>query len=168
MRMLLRSCAMSLMAALAACGPSGEQRARDTAAAAGADTTAAGGMQGMQGMGGMHDMPGMGGQMGGRMMEDMQSHMQMMMGASADSMKAMLSMHRQMVANMISQMNREMRQMNMTGDASWTTTLDSLRQDLVRMPEMSAAELKSFMPSHRARVMRLMEMHRKMMTDMTK
>jgi hypothetical protein len=159
MQTLLRSSVMTLLAALAACG-AGDRDDTDTAAATGGATVDTSG-----GMGGTRDMGGM---MGGKMMEDMQSHMRMMIGASADSMKTMLSIHRQMVANMISQMNREMKQMNMTGDASWTATMDSLRQDLVRMPEMSTAELKRFMPAHRARVMRLIEMHRKMMADMMK
>lgn len=123
---------------------------------AAADTGAApGGMQGMEGMGGS-----------GGMMEEMQAHMRMMDGASADSMRAMLPMHRQMVANMISQFDREMRQMNMKADAAWQATIDSLRQDNIRMPEMSANELRTFMPEHRTRVMRLMDMHRSMMGNM--
>jgi hypothetical protein len=100
------------------------------------------------------------------MMEQMRAHMRMMDGASADSLKAMLPMHRQMAANMVSQFDREMRDMNMKADARWTATLDSLRRDLVRLPEMSATELRTFMPAHRTRVMRLMEMHRSMMGGM--
>jgi hypothetical protein len=38
-----------------------------------------------------------------------------------------MALHRQMVANMISQMNREMRDMNAAGDAAWTATIDSVR-----------------------------------------
>ena len=71
----------------------------------------------------------------------------------------MLPMHRQMAANMIAQMNREMVDMNMAADAGWTATVDSLRQDLVRMPEMRGAELRSLMPGHQARLERLMQMH---------
>ncbi|MBI4543968.1 MAG: hypothetical protein HY703_02085 [Gemmatimonadetes bacterium] len=111
-------------------------------------------------------MPGMPGMQAGGMMGQMQTHMQMMRGLSADSMKAMLPTHRQMVANMISQMNRDMRDMNMAADAQWNATVDSLRQDLTRMPEMGAQELHAFMPPHGARVMRLLEMHRSMMAGM--
>jgi len=118
------------------------------------------------GMQGMKGMEGMGGMM--EMMSQMQSHMRMMEAAGADSMKAMLPMHRQMVANMISQMNSEMRGMNMKADSAWQATIDSLRQDLVRMPEMSAAELHTFMPRHGARMTRLMDMHRSMMGSMKK
>jgi hypothetical protein len=37
---------------------------------------------------------------------------------------------------------------------------------MTRMPDMSAAELQAFMPEHRARMMRLMDMHRSMMSSM--
>ncbi len=147
-----RSNALTVITALflAACaGGDDRDGAADTAAPAG-DTAQAG----MQGMG------------GGGMMEQMQAHMRMMNGAGADSMQAMLPMHRQMVANMISQFGREMREMNMTADAAWLATIDSLRQDNIRMPEMSASELRAFMPEHGARVMRLMDMHRSMMANM--
>jgi hypothetical protein len=88
-----------------------------------------------------------------------------MHGARGDSLKAMLPTHRQTAANLIAQMNREMRQMNMPADPAWTATVDSLRQDLVRMPEMGAAELQSAMPAHAARLGRLMRMHRSMTDD---
>ena len=74
--------------------------------------------------------------------------------------------HRQMVANMIAQFNKDMRDMNMPGDNAWNATVDSLRQDLMRMPEMRASELQQFMSAHGPRVTRLMESHRKMMSDM--
>ncbi|MDB4951633.1 MAG: hypothetical protein JWM27_4282 [Gemmatimonadetes bacterium] len=95
-------------------------------------------------------------------MEEMQAHLQAIRGASGDSMRAMLPAHRQMTANMLASMGREMREMDMKGDAAWDATADSLRQDLVRMPEMDSAELKGFMPAHQARLERLMEMHRRM------
>ena len=149
--------------ALTACGTERDDRnaAADTPAAAGqADTT--GQMAGhMPGMGGMDS-----GMMGVAGMAEMQAHMRMMAGTSADSMQAMLPMHRQMVANMLSRMNGEMRQMNMAGDAAWTATVDSLRQDLVRMPELSGQELRDLMPAHHTRMTRLMQMHERMMADM--
>ncbi len=70
-------------------------------------------------------------------------HMNTMEGLTGDSLKAMMPMHRQMAANMLAQMSREMQSMNMTGDSSWTATTDSVRADLARMPEMSAAGLKA-------------------------
>lgn len=144
---------------LTACGGE-EQAAEETPQAAIAEQPA-GGMEGMQGMEGM---PGM--QMGGGMMEQMQAHMQAMAGESGEQFKANLPQHRQMVANMIAQMNREMRDMNMASDQEWNSTIDAVREDLRRLPEMSVSELQTFMPEHRQRVMRLMEMHRGMMGEM--
>lgn len=158
-RIPFRGAVLTVAAAsfLAACARDNGQGAGATSAAG---TTAAQDTAGMQGMAGMEAMAG------GGMMGQMQAHMRMMDGATADSIKAMLPMHRQMLANMISQFDREMRQMNMKSDGAWQATLDSLRQDNLRLPEMSAAELRSFMPAHGARVMRLMDMHRSMMADM--
>ncbi|MGK2962116.1 MAG: hypothetical protein ACSLFK_08210 [Gemmatimonadaceae bacterium] len=113
-----------------------------------------GGMQGMQGM--------QGGMMGG-MMDSMQTQMRMMEGVSEDDLKAMLPAHRTMAANMLSQLEGEMRKMNMQPDMKWKALTDSIRQDLVRMPEVSASETRSFMAQHGARIMRLTQMHRSMM-----
>ncbi|HEU0300839.1 MAG TPA: hypothetical protein VFR37_15360 [Longimicrobium sp.] len=147
-----RNCLL-LSLALPACG--GPDAAQEKAAAPpAAAPTGVGAAPGMQGMGGMQ---------GGGMMEEMQTHMRSMQGAGGDSLRAMLPMHRQMAANMIARMNREMRDMNMAAGAGWTATVDSLRQDLVRMPEMDAEELHAFMLAHEGRLNRLMEMHREMM-----
>ncbi|MEX2553481.1 MAG: hypothetical protein WD627_10840 [Actinomycetota bacterium] len=129
---------------------------------------ASGGMGGMEGMPGMPGMQGMGGmQMDDSMMDEMRAHMQAMQGGTGQQFAENLPQHRQMVANMISQMNREMREMDMAADEAWNELLEELRQDLREMPEMSAQELESFMPEHRARVMRLMEMHQGMMGSMS-
>lgn len=145
--------------ALAACSGGRDSKASADSAAPAGDTA----QMAMSDMKGMTGMNGMG---SNAMMEQMQSHMRMMSGAGADSMQTMLPMHRQMVANMISQFGNEMREMNMKADAEWTATVDSLRQDNIRMPDMSASELRTFMSGHSARVMRLVEMHRSMMAKM--
>jgi hypothetical protein len=135
---------------VAACGAEQERSDPDPAESGVAPT------DGMEGMEGMQD----------GMMEQMAAHMQMMDGAGADSLHAMMPTHRQTAANMLARMNREMRDMNMTADAAWNATVDSLRQDLTRMPELTGSELEAIMPGHRARMMRLMEMHRTMMSEM--
>ena len=134
------------------------------------DSASAGSMSGMP-MQGMEGMKGMAGgdssAMGGMtMMADMQKQMDAMMKASPEQMKAMLPMHRQMAANMLAQMNTQMRTMNMPANAAWTATVDSVRQDLVRLPEQSAQQLKDAVPAHHARMMRLMQMHGSMMKGM--
>jgi O-methyltransferase involved in polyketide biosynthesis len=100
------------------------------------------------------------------MMEQMTSHMQMMETVSGDSMLTMLAAHRQMGENMLDRMTDEMRDMNMQPDARWNATADSVRQDMMRMGGFSAAELQASMPEHRARMARLMDMHRTMMGSM--
>ncbi len=158
-RLTTTTLVLGLAAALAACGGGGEKPGAGDSARA--DTGAsAGGMQGMPGMGGMGEKQDSG------MMAQMQSHMRLMDGASADSLGAMLPAHRQMVANMLAQMNQEMRSMKMAENSPWHALVDSLRQDLVHMPEMNPTELKAFMPAHRARITRLMEMHSAMMGSM--
>jgi hypothetical protein len=157
----IRFAALSLLLAAAACGGDGEsadQAAATDTGSVGASAADTGGMKGMEGM----SMDGM----EGGMDEAMRSHMQSMQGATGDSLMAMMPMHRQMAANMLSRMNREMGEMNMPGDAAWTAVVDSVRQDLARMPEMSASELQSFMPAHEGRLNRLSEMHRTMMANM--
>lgn len=107
-------------------------------------------------------MPGMAGA-SGNMTAQMEAHLQMVAGANADSLRAMLPMHRQMVANMISQFERDMQGMNMSGNTAWQATLDSVRQDNSRLSGMSADEVQAFMPAHMARVRRLIDMHHSMM-----
>jgi hypothetical protein len=138
----------------------GDERdvSRDTDAGGIGTDTGMAGMEGMRGgMAGMGSTP---------MMADMDAHMGTMRNASADSMKAMLPMHRQMVANLISQLEREMRDMKMTGDAAWNATIDSLRQDLRVMPDLSAQALRDLMPAHSLRVRRVTDTHRSMMAGM--
>ena len=121
----------------------------------------------------MPAMPGMPGMAGGadaslvdRMMASMDTALQRSDGVAADSLAALLPAHRQAVANLIAEMNAEMRGMSMTGDAAWTATIDSLRQDLVAFPELGRDALARAMTTHRGRVVRLMEMHRSMMRGM--
>ena len=161
-----------LAVVLSACAK--KETAVDTAGAAmragSGDSATAGGVSGMpmQGMGGMKGMAGGDSSAMGSMsmMADMQKQMDAMMKASPEQMKAMLPMHRQMAANMLAQMNTQMRTMNMPANAAWTATIDSVRQDLVRLPEQSAQQLKDAMPAHHARMMRLMQMHGGMMRGM--
>jgi hypothetical protein len=154
--MLPHALAALLTITAAACETSDDRAATDTQAGAAADTSPMAGMP----RGGM-----MGGAMSA-MMDSMHTHMQMMDTMSASSMQAMLPMHRQMVGNVLSQMNAEMRQMNMPADTAWNATLDSVRQDLTGMPEMSGQQLRDMMPAHHARLTRLMQMHRDMMSRM--
>jgi hypothetical protein len=155
-RINLVSCLFTMTLLAAACG--GSEHASQNAALD--SPAAAGGMEGMQ----MPPSPTQQPETG--MDADLRAHMDMMRGATGDSLAAMLPQHRQMAANMLARMNREMSQMNMTANAAWTATVDSLRQDLTQMPEMGADQLSALMPAHEARLSRLSEMHRSMMANM--
>lgn len=152
--------------ALMACSAndSGGARSSDSAAVAQGSVPEARATDSAHGAGMNGDQ--MAGMMSMGMMDSMRTHMHMMEGMSPDSMKTMLPAHRQMVANMLSQFSGDMRKMNMQPDATWTALTDSVRRDLVQLPEMTASHLRSFMPEHGARVMRLMQMHRSMMGGM--
>ena len=151
-----------LLAALAGCGE-GEPEAGDAGTTAAADS--AGGVAGMGGMDEMDGMAGMGG-MDTAMVSQMRAHMRAMGGAGGDSLLAMRDQHRQMAANLLARMNQEMRDMGMAADSAWSATVDSLRSDLTRMPEMSASEMQTFMPEHHRRMERLMTSHEEMMRQM--
>lgn len=146
---------VSLCGALVAgCTSKQTPASQDTAAAkTAADTTKTGGMASMAGVQSMMS-PAMG--------DSMQAEMKRMAAMTADQMAAMLPMHRQMVGNMLSQMSSDMRSMNMPADAAWTALTDSVRQDLIRLPDVPKPELKQAIPAHHARVTRLMQMHKDM------
>ena len=100
------------------------------------------------------------------MMEEMMDYVGSVGSMGADSMQALLPAHRQRVGNMLAQMSADMRSMNMPGDASWNALIDSVRADVVSMPELSGAELQTSMPDHLGRVTRLLESHGAMMRRM--
>jgi hypothetical protein len=154
MKILMSAAIAAMLLAMAACAAEEDTNDAIAVDAVEHDQMPMEGMPGMAGMAGMQD---------DGMMRQMQARMATMMAMNPDSMMAMMPMHRQMAANMLAQMNREMREMDMAGDEAWTATVDSLRQDLTRMPEMSPDEMAATMPGHQARMNRLMEMHRSMM-----
>jgi hypothetical protein len=117
----------------------------------------------MTGMPGMKTMQARAGMMDVAMMDSMGAHVRAMCGMGAEQMKSMLPMHRQMTANMIAQMNDQMRQMYVPASADWTSTVDSVREDLAQMSDMSPRQLQQVMPGHCARVQRLLRMHQMMM-----
>lgn len=114
------------------------------------------------------NMPGMESMMAGRTADSMRAQMRMMETMSGNQLKAMVPMHRQMAANMLSSFDDAMQRMNMTPDASWTALRDSIRQDLIHMPDLTAVELKAAMPAHEGRLTRLMKMHSDMMGNTKK
>jgi hypothetical protein len=109
----------------------------------------------------MHAMPARA--TSGTMAAEMRVHLQAMKAMSADSMRARLSMHQQMADAMMAQMSTEMAGMKMPSDPRWSALMDSVHQDLARMPGMNGVELETTMAAHHARITRLMDMHSGMM-----
>lgn len=144
------------MLSVAACNRDSDEARRDTAAAPAPDT----------GMAGMSGMSGGAGAGSAQTLVATENHLRGIENASGAELERMLPMHRSTVANMIAQVDREMRDMNMPGDAGWNAALDSLRQDLRVMPELDSQAVKAMMPGHVARVRRVIDMHRSMMARM--
>jgi len=145
-----------LLVSLAGCGRANDQ-ASDSAARERAADSAATGMA-------MHGMPAR--SIGsGAMMEAMRAHLQTMQVMSADSVRAGLPMHRQMTDTLMAQMKMDMSDMKLLADPKWSALMDSVRNDVSRMPEMNSADLAKAVPAHHARLIRLMEMHQNMMQN---
>lgn len=150
--------------ALASCSPSN----RSDASSAASSTATADSENAVAHMPRMMDsanMPGMETMVASRSADSMRAQMRMMDSMSGNQLKAMVPMHRQMAATMLSSFDDAMQRMNMTADSNWTALRDSIRQDLIHMPELTAAQLKTGMPNHEVRLMRFMKMHADMMRN---
>lgn len=160
MRLIARIAALAAVGAAVACG-----RPDSEAGEAGADPARGAPMAEIPGMdhGTEAQNGGMGAMTSESMIGEMRSHLAQIQGAGADSLRQIMPAHRQMAANLLAQMNTEMRQMNMSADSAWSALVDSVRRDLARMPELAPSEMAAFMAAHLERVRRLMERHGAMM-----
>jgi hypothetical protein len=93
------------------------------------------------------------------MMSEMRSHLAILEASGGDEMVPLVPEHRQRLESMISQLDDDV---GSRGTEAWNATVDSLRQDLQRMPQMAAPGLETMMDGHAERVRRLMEMHGEM------
>ena len=123
---------------------------------------------GQQGMGGMRmdSMPMSGDHMGmggSDMMPVMRAHMDSMTGMSPSQMSGMMAEHDRMMSQMMDRMGADMRRMNMSADARWSSLVDSLKADLADLPGLQGKELSARMTAHADRVRRLLAMHEGMM-----
>lgn len=116
--------------------------------------------------GGMASMPGMGatGVSGtAAMIADMKAKLADIEKLERDSLEMVVQDHRAKAAALLSEMNREMASMQMQADAGWSATADSVRKDLVAIPEAKGEALKALMGAHITRLLRLIGMHEDMM-----
>ena len=91
------------------------------------------------------------------------AHIDSMRGVHGDSLIRMVPDHRLLLDTMVVVMDGEVQVRNSGGRPEWRVLLDSLRDDGSRLSSMNWAEIEGFMPAHRARIDRLLEMHRSAM-----
>jgi hypothetical protein len=115
------------------------------------------------GMGSMPGMPSNGASSTATMIAEMKENLSEIEKVGPDSLEIVVAKHRAMAAALLSEMNREMAAMQMQGDARWSAIADSVRQDLILLPETKAAALRALVDAHKTRMLRMMQMHEEMM-----
>jgi hypothetical protein len=116
--------------------------------------------------GGMGSMPGMapsGGSSTATMIADMKVKLADIEKVKPDSLEIVVPGHRAAAAALLSEMNREMAAMQMQGDSRWSAIADSVRQDLIMLPETKGGALSALVAAHKTRMLRMMQMHEDMM-----
>ena len=83
------------------------------------------------------------------------SDLDSMSAADGDAQRHMLSAHEELVSEFLTRNDAKMRAMHVKIDPDWLTVIDSVRNDLARMPNMSSTQLHAFFPEHARRVMRI-------------
>ena len=78
-----------------------------------------------------------------------------MSSANGDAQRHMLADHEALVSAFLTRNDAKMRAMHAKIDPAWLTIIDSVRNDLARMPNMSSEQLHAFFPEHARRVMRI-------------
>ena len=126
---------------------------------------------GQQGMGDMKmdSMPMGGDNMGtggSDMVAMMRAHMDSMTRMSPAQMPGTMAAHDRMMSQMMDRMGADMRRMNMSADAKWSSLMDSVKADLADLPNLQGKELSARMTAHADRVGRLLAMHEDMMKGM--
>ena len=84
------------------------------------------------------------------------SDLDSMSAANGDDQRHMLPAHEQLVSDFLTRNDAKMRAMHVKIDPDWLTIIDSVRNDLARMPNMSSEQLHAFFPEHARRVMRIL------------
>jgi hypothetical protein len=103
---------------------------------------------------------------GADMMPLMKAHIDSMMGMSPAQMSGMMAAHDRLMSQMMDRMGADMRRMNMSADAKWSSLMDSVRADLADLPGLEGKELSARMKTHTDRVQRLIAIHEGMMKGM--
>jgi hypothetical protein len=92
----------------------------------------------------------------GDAMTDMRAHLRRLDAAGADSVPALVPVHRQKVEALLSRCDAEATDMHQPAGTTWRSIAEQLRQDLIRLPQRAAAELPAFMAEHRGRIVQFL------------
>ena len=84
------------------------------------------------------------------------AHLQRLDAAGGDSLPALIPVHREYVATLVSRCDAGTSGKHQPADTTWRPIAAALRQDLVRLPQVEAGDLAAFMVEHRARIERFM------------
>lgn len=87
--------------------------------------------------------------------DSVQSQLDSMVHIAPSHMEAIVSRHVLTGSNMLAGMAADLRRAGVSGDASWTATVDSVRQDLTNMRVLTPKQLVPFLHSHVRLVHRL-------------
>jgi len=96
------------------------------------------------------------------LMPAVRSHLDSLGQASPSQMAAMMPAHQDLMSRMMDAMGKDMRGMNMSPDATWTSLSDSVRQDLAELPALNGAAYTARFHAHLDRVRRLLAQHEAM------
>lgn len=102
------------------------------------------------------------GKMVTQMMDATEAQMRVLDTASAATMQARMPRYGRMADSLISRMSEEVQRMNVATDAIWPATVDSARQDLIRIRALNGSDMKATMPDHLKRMRWLIGMQRTM------
>ena len=88
-------------------------------------------------------------------MDSLRAQLRMMSAMNAQELSAILPAHGRMVTSLLPRRTHESPTGADPGNDALKATLDSVRADLVRLPAMTAQQLRQAMPAHLARVQRI-------------
>lgn len=86
----------------------------------------------------------------------MRAHLRRLDAAGADSLPALVPVHREKVEALLSRCTATASGMHQPADTTGGPIAEELWHDLIRLPQLAAAELPAFMAEHRARIVRFL------------
>ena len=92
------------------------------------------------------------------MMTAMEIELKALDTAKVATIQAQLPEHVSAATRLVNRLDDDMLHMNKADVPEWRTLVDSLRRDLIRLPQLTTSDLPSYMTQHRARLTRLMEL----------